>query len=610
MRQHNISRHHQRIWLHAAPRGGMKPSMRKIAGFLASSALACGCASAVDERDADGRAKPIPPASAATNGAATGAATDGAAADGGGTPPGTNATNGLTSAAASNDVEPPTFDWNGLPLYARAVRLTHAQWTRSVQDVLKLPEPPTQANSFEPPVAGFTMFTNNERVLEVSNAQSSSYQAAAKEVANAVATDASLARIVAGQDPATFIATLGRRAYRRPLTAEETARYQAIYDAGASTGGLAFTGTPFAEGTKWVIEAMLQSPNFLYRTELGAAGEQLSGYEIAAKLSLWLRGTAPSDALLDQAQAGSLDTVDGFAEVAATMVDEPTATASFTDMHAQLLRLDRLRDIAKSSADYDPATNAELETASLLFFNRVYESGLGLRDVFTGTMGYTGPAMAKLYGLPSPSDGEMTLQDFGAARPGFFSQLPFLVLHGDDTRSDAIHRGGAILTRVLCAELPAPIINVPPLPAGVVAGQSDRERIEHLTGKGTCGETCHSYINPLGYAFENFDGLGRQRTMDEGPVDAQASYPFRDGWKTFNGAGELMELLANSAEAHECYARNIVQFALQRDTTLADEAAVSALATLSESQTGALKEVALGLVQNPVFHVRSSGGAL
>jgi Protein of unknown function (DUF1595)/Protein of unknown function (DUF1588)/Protein of unknown function (DUF1592)/Protein of unknown function (DUF1585)/Protein of unknown function (DUF1587) len=578
--------------------------MLRVTSFLASSALIWGCSGGSDWRDPDERTKPTP---VVTQGAATNApaaSADAAAVS-------SDAGAGIEPSAPTGDPAPPAFDLNGQPLYSRAIPLTHPQWTRSVQDVLELTGPPTQAQSFVVPVAGFTTFMNNERVLEVSSTQSALYQSAAKELADVMGADQDLTRIVASQDPAALIATLGRRAYRRPLTAEETARYQALYDVGASTGGKSFTGTPFAEGSKWVIEAMLQSPHFLYRTELGAAGEQLSGFEIAAKLSLWLRGTTPSDALLDQAEAGELDTLDDVASLASTMIEEPSATASLTDMHVQLFRLRYLREIVKDSSDYDPATSLELEQASLLFFNRVYESGLGLREILTDTVGYMGPGMASLYGLGAPMGSELVLQDLGQSRPGFFSQLPLLAMYGTDVRPETIRRGAAILNEVLCGDLPIPPVVVPPL-SPILPGQTNRERVEQLTGVGTCGEACHvGYINPLGFAFENFDGLGRERTLDlERPIDTTGSYPFVDGLKAFDGAAELMQLVAGSTEAHECYARNMLAFALQRDITAADQAELSALGSVSNSAAGSLKNLVLEIVKNPVFHTRSSRGAL
>jgi Protein of unknown function (DUF1585) len=114
----------------------------------------------------------------------------------------------------------------------------------------------------------------------------------------------------------------------------------------------------------------------------------------------------------------------------------------------------------------------------------------------------------------------------------------------------------------------------------------------------------------LGFAFENFDGLGRYRTTDQDrPVDASSAYPFADGLTEFTGAGQLMNVLASSAEAHQCYAKNILSYALQRDIVAEDEPLVQELAALSRSGNGSLKSLIVELATSPAFlnrHVSSS----
>ena len=126
----------------------------------------------------------------------------------------------------------------------------------------------------------------------------------------------------------------GRRAFRRPLTADEETKYQGVF-----TLGEQLYGAGFANGAGLVIRAMLQSPKFLYRSELGPAGPPLDGYEVASKLSFWLLGTTPSDELLDMAAAGGLDAVDGLESVARAMLERPEAVEVMRDFHGQLYHL-------------------------------------------------------------------------------------------------------------------------------------------------------------------------------------------------------------------------------------------------------------------------------
>jgi hypothetical protein len=130
--------------------------------------------------------------------------------------------------------------------------------------------------------------------------------------------------------------------------------------------------------------------------------------------------------------------------------------------------------------------------------------------------------------------------------------------------------------------------------------------VEEHTGTGTCGESCHGgYINPLGFAFENFDGLGRVRTTDSGqPVDTVAAYPFGEGEDarvSFDGAPELMQIIAGSEEAHACFAKSLMSYALARDIVEGDQPLLSTLSDVSRSSAGSLKQVLREIVKSPAF---------
>jgi hypothetical protein len=155
----------------------------------------------------------------------------------------------------------------------------------------------------------------------------------------------------------------------------------------------------------------------------------------------------------------------------------------------------------------------------------------------------------------------------------------------------------------LCVTIPAHPEPLPPLPS-LRPGQTNRERVESLTG--SC-PVCHSgYINPLGFAFEGFDGMGRGRDRDNGaPVDATGSYPFEDGTRQFADARELMRIMADGAQAHTCYAKMLTGYALARDIVAGDRPLLDALATVSRERS--LKEMIISLVRNPAFRLRQEG---
>ncbi len=498
------------------------------------------------------------------------------------------------------------LDFTGAPQYYRLVRLTNAQWGRAVQDVLKLSAPSGLEQTLQSPVTGTTAFSNNELVLDVNQESWADFESAAETLAAQVtASDATLAKVYSGTDAAGFIQTFGRRVYRRPLTSTEQSKYMTLFNMGPSLSG---SRSAFAKGASLVIRAMLQSPNFLYRSEMGAPGAPLSGYEMAAKLSLWLRGTTPDDTLLDSAAGpGKLDTADGAAALATTMLNESTATTVMRQFHSELYHFDRYAQITKLNVpSYNPALNAELQDVSNLFFDNIFSKGLGVRDILTSTTGYVGPQTAPLYGT-TISGTAYVQKDLGAQRVGYFSQIPFLALYGFNAEPDSIHRGVSMNLDVLCAKLGPPAANLPPIPP-LMPGQTNRQRIDTLTSG--CGQQCHNdMINPLGFSFEHFDGMGQYQDTENGglPIDSSGSYAFTGGTKTFSNSGDLMKTMAADQQPHLCYAKKLASFALQRDVIESDMPLLQSLAQTSLGSNGSIKNLIVQLVRSDAFRTRAKG---
>lgn len=557
--------------------------------------------------------------------ALTAAACTGNISDGG--PDGTNGPNASAGSGGGGGGLPPAgggssttvppdvvgkLKLEGSPSYFRVVRLTNEQWTNSVQSVLALASPPTLAEAFQNAVPGTTDFTNNELLLDVDSRGWSDYEGAAEKLAAQVLADpAQLSRIYAGSDGAGFITKVGRRVYRRPLTAAEAASYQKLFDMGPSLSG---TQSAFAKGASLVLEAMLQSPYFLYRNELGPVGAPLSSYEAAAKVSLWLRNTTPDDALLDAAAGpGKLDTPAGLSAVAQKMLDEPAAKSVMRKFHGEFLHFGKFADLSKVGvSSYNAATtNPELAESSYLFFDKIFSQGLGVKDVFLSTKGFVGPSMAAFYdGSAAAAGSGFVERDLGANRVGYFSQLPFLMLYARPDGPDSIHRGVTMSLDVLCAPLGVFGGEIPQLPARMT-GETNRMRVDkHTTG---CGTICHNnMINPLGFAFENFDAMGQYRESETYgsevlPIDSSGSFAFVGGTKSYKNAAELMQILATDPQAHLCYSKKLAGFALQRDIVEADWSLVSELSSVSTSAGGSVKQVMLDLVQQDAFRVRAGG---
>jgi hypothetical protein len=458
----------------------------------------------------------------------------------------------------------------------------------------------------------------------MSTALRDSYQGAAEALAAQVAGNpTALAKLVPAGAPTeatararAFIQSFGLRAYRRPLTTAEVDQHLALFQKGPQ---LAPGLDAFAAGALVTIEMVLQSPLFLYRTELGqqAVGGriQLSGHELAAKLAFAVTGSIPDDTLLQAATAGSLDPANAKAAVdtqAQRLLETPRAKTSALHLHTQALALSRYATIQRDKANYPEyadSTPASLRRSAELFVDSIFAENLGVKALLTSPNAFVDANVAKLYGLSGTFGTDFMKVDVSAkSRRGFLTQPGFLALFAGEHQPDPIHRGVFINEQILCTPVGVPIANLPPLPAAQ-PGQTNRQRIDSITGVGTCGQACHAtMINPLGFAFENYDPLGRYRTMDNGSaVDASGSYVFDGASRTFQNALELAQLLSESQTAHRCYASQWLAYLYGRSVSSTDAAVLDELAARSKTQNISTKDVIRGLVQGESFLTRSVG---
>jgi hypothetical protein len=308
------------------------------------------------------------------------------------------------------------------------------------------------------------------------------------------------------------------------------------------------------------------------------------------------------------AGSGKLDTPDGAAALATTMLGEPASSAVMRQFHGEWLHFDDYLLISKQGvANYNTSLNAEYQEASYRFFDNIFTQGLGVSDMLLSTRGFYGPGMAALYGLTPPASGSYAQGDLGSKRVGYFAQLPYLTLNGNDAEPNSILRGVTLNLDVLCATLGPPAATIPPIPP-LMPGQTNRQRIDTLTG--TCGMSCHNdMINPLGFAFEHFDGMGQWRDTENGglTIDASGSYTFADGTtKTWNDAAGLMQVLAATPQTHTCYAKKLASYGLQRDVIVSDMPMLNSLTSASMAMGGSTKQLILQLVRNDAF--RTHGG--
>lgn len=447
----------------------------------------------------------------------------------------------------------------------RLARLSHTQWGNTVRDLLALPARPGITAELRPDAV--VKLDNAANELSVDDALRADYERAAETLAAQVARDpAALARIVPAGLPADargratgFIRDLGLRAYRRPLTDDEVARYLALFQRGPELVG---GNDPFAAGAELLLRFVLQSPHFLYREELSTAvvagRVPLGDYEVAAKLSYALTSTMPDTALFAAAARGALRGRDGVRAEVDRLLGGGAADAMIDDFHTRQYRLGDYDNVAPDPKLYPlfvAGVPQSMRQEALLYLRDAVKSGRTVRELLQAPYTFVDSRLAPIYGVGGTFGKDFRRVDLDPdTRAGMLTRLGFLAAHAGRVDPEPITRGVFINEVVLCRRLPPPDPNAAQAPGQ--PGKTNRERVEKKTGVGTCGEACHAaFINPPGFALENYDALGRWRTTDGGyPIDATGTYPFSDGAASFDGPIELSRQLARTAESHTCYA--------------------------------------------------------
>jgi hypothetical protein len=496
---------------------------------------------------------------------------------------------------------------SGVAPITRVARLTHAQYQNTVAELFGITD--RVVDAFAPDASnGFAFSTSVD--YRVDGRLGGQYRTAAEELAaRVVAEQAIYSRVVPctttdANCQASFIASFGERAFRRPLGTEEQTRFAALFALGPT---LVASGDAFRDGVKLVVEAMLQSPQFLYRSELSDdAGSDgliaLDDWEIASRLSYLAWDSMPDSALFDAARAGMLNTPDQVSAAAARVLADPRALAKAVSFHEQLWHFDRYSRITPDTTEFPSAPDNLVDLvhpATTRFVQDVVQNGGGLSELLTAPYAFADSALAPLYG-ESVSGSALTRVDFDpSVRKGILMQVGHLAAHAYAIKTDPIHRGLFILRDVLCRIVPEPPAgaSMTPLPPTTEPIETTREEISLLTGQDGC-IGCHVDINAPGFAFENFDAVGQVRTMEGGvAVDTTGSLELATGALNFQNAVELVDGLAASSEAQSCYVAKWLEFAYGREFASTDTATRDALAT---ERLGAT-EIATRITTTPAF---------
>jgi hypothetical protein len=317
----------------------------------------------------------------------------------------------------------------------------------------------------------------------------------------------------------------------------------------------------------------------------------------------------PDDTLLADAEAGALATREGVRTEAERMLQDPRARDVVLSFHRQLFKWDHYNDIYKDTAafpEFVPELRADVQTEAEMFVDQVMVKGHGsLHDLLTSRVTFVNDRLAALYGLEGTFDGNFTQVELPEGqRAGALTRIGFLAANATARLSDPIHRGVFINLRVLCAKLPPPPNNVTPLPPSD-GKKTTRDLVDGHTGKGTCGASCHgTLINPVGFAFEHYDALGRWRDEDNGfPVNSAATYPLDGAMASYSDALTFSQVIAESREAHRCWTQNWLAFTYGRKLAPEDTPVIDRLAEASREGMP-LQDLLIELVTSDAFLTR------
>jgi hypothetical protein len=464
-------------------------------------------------------------------------------------------------------------------------KLTVRQYQNSVRDLFGadavLPselEPDTSVNGF---------FSIGAAKATVSPSAAEKLESAAYALAAGALDDSHRAAFVgctpAGTTDATctgdFVRRFGLRAFRRPLSDAEVARYVAVAEQAQTT--LA----DFYDGLEFAVAGLLQSPAFVFRAELGEVGSTAAAprpyndYEMASRLSYLLWNSTPDDALLAAASRGELTTQEGLKAQAERLLADPRAKLALDDFHMERLSLDELDALEKDSAVYtglDDALrtamrNDVLDTIEELTFGAVTD----FRELFSTRVAFVDPKLAGIYGAGNVTKAGTRVElPASGNRSGLLGKVALLAINAHANVTSPTKRGKYIRERLLCMSIPAPppdVVTV--LPEPDPSAPTMRARLKVHAESASCAG-CHKLMDPLGLSLEHFDAIGRFRADDKGhALDVTGNL---DG-ASFDGAGQLSTLLHDDERTSECVARQVYRYATAHVETAGEQPALDAL---------------------------------
>ena len=501
-------------------------------------------------------------------------------------------------------------------------RLTISQYNNTIRDLLGDYTRP--ADQF-PPEDFLNGFTNQMEGQSVPPLLAEAYTIAAEKLAANAFRRGDDQKLVPCKPTSAsdhvcrdqFVRQFGLKAFRRPLTDKEVAAYADLFSEAARKQ------RDFLAGAKVVVEAMLQSPSFLFHLEDGPGGQSRQ-YGVASRLSYFLWDTMPGAELLHAAQTGQLGTVDQIKSVTRRMMDDPRARRALEVFLAQWMRFDRVMTAVRGRVTPDFSASMlplMTEETKHLFNHLVWDDG-NFMEMFNADYTFLPSRLAAIYGLESPAqEFGMVKYPAGSTRAGVLGHAGLLTLTASQTDTSPTARGLFVREHFLCQNVPPPPpgvdTNLPPVSDKPL---TNKERLQmHLANK-SCA-SCHTLIDPIGLGFEKYDNIGRYRekqiikiqlqrdSVTNKPRDPKEFQLDLDTTahiqgipnSEFSTLKELGNVLAHDPTCERCVVKQIFRYAAGRHETEADQPHLDALFEVFSKSGFRLRELVLALVTSPPF---------
>jgi cytochrome c5 len=403
-----------------------------------------------------------------------------------------------------------------------------------------------------------------------------------------------------------ILSTLARRAYRRPVGKTDLEPLLAFYNDGRANG-------TFDAGIQSALRLILSNPQFVFRLERDGAGlHHISDLDLASRLSFFLWSSIPDDELLSAADQGKLKDDAELERQVRRMLADPRSSSLVTNFAGQWLFLRNLRAVTpdpRTFPDFDDNLRQSMRRETEMFVESIIRDDRSVLDFLRADYTFVDERLARHYGIPNIYGSRFRrVKIDDPQRRGLLGEAAVLAVTSYATRTSPVLRGKWILTNILGAPPALPPPNTPPLKESSEESKptSVRERMEEHRRNPACAG-CHATMDPLGFALENFDAVGKWRSKGEDKLPIEASGVLPDGTKVDSPSSLRDALLAHPERFASTIAEKLMTFALGRGLDYNDAPAVRKIATDAAASDYRFSAVILGIVRSVPFQMKISG---